>query len=94
MNEQRVATIRARLTEAFAPSRLDVEDDSARHAGHAGARSGGGHFNVTIVSTAFTGAGLLQRHRMIYDALGDAMSRDIHALSIKAYSPDENQSDP
>jgi len=89
MSEARVAMIRERLTAAFAPTALDIEDDSAKHAGHAGARSGGGHFNVRIVSTEFSGKSLVQRHRMVYDALGDAMQQDIHALSIQAKAPDE-----
>lgn len=90
MND-RVALIRARLTDAFAPSRLDIEDDSAKHAGHAGARAGGGHFNVSIVSNAFAGKSLVERHRMVYTAMGDAMRNDvIHALSIQARTPDES----
>ena len=90
MNEARVAMIRERLTTAFAPTVLDIEDDSAKHAGHAGARSGGGHFNVRIVSGEFSGKSLVQRHRMVYEALGDAMQQAIHALSIQAKSPDES----
>ncbi len=89
MNEARVAMIRERLTRAFAPTELDIEDDSAKHAGHAGARSGGGHFNVRIVSVEFSGKSLVQRHRLVYDALGDAMQQEIHALSIQAKTPDE-----
>jgi len=89
MSEARVAMIRERLTAAFAPTALDIEDDSAKHAGHAGARSGGGHFNVRIVSQEFSGKSLVQRHRMVYDALGDAMQQDIHALSIQAKALDE-----
>ena len=89
MPEARIAMIRERLTAALAPESLEVIDDSASHAGHAGARSGGGHYDVIIVSQAFAGLGLLQRHRLIYDALGDAMGGAIHALSIKAYTPQE-----
>jgi len=89
MNEARVAMIRERLTTAFAPTVLDIEDDSAKHAGHAGARSGGGHFNVRIVSKEFSGKSLVQRHRLVYDAVGDAMQQEIHALSIQAKAPDE-----
>jgi BolA protein len=88
MND-RIGMIRARLCEALAPERIEIEDDSARHAGHAGARSGGGHFNLLIVSQRFAGLGLLARHRLVYDALADAMQRDIHALSIRAYAPGE-----
>lgn len=89
MNETRVDMIRDKLTAALAPTQLDIEDDSAKHAGHAGARGGGGHFNVSIVSTAFAGKSLIERHRMVYGALGDAMQQEIHALSIQAKSPDE-----
>lgn len=89
MPETRLDMIRARLTAALAPESLEVIDDSASHAGHEGAKSGGGHYEVIIVAQAFTGLGLLQRHRLIYDALGDAMGREIHALSIKAFSPQE-----
>lgn len=89
MND-RVALIRERLTSAFAPSTLDIQDDSAKHAGHAGARAGGGHFNVRIVAAAFAGKSPIERHRMVYAALGDAMRNDvIHALSIQAKAPDE-----
>lgn len=74
---------------ALAPESLDIADDSAQHAGHAGARSGGGHYELTIVSPLFAGKPSVARHRMIYDALGDMMHKQIHALSIKAYTPDE-----
>ncbi len=85
----RVERIRAALEAAFAPSRLEVEDDSHRHAGHAGARDGRGHFNVLIVSPAFAGKTPLARHRAVYAALGDMMQTDIHALSIQARTPAE-----
>ena len=89
MTAARVEMIRQRLTEALAPDHLTIIDDSHKHAGHVGAQSGGGHFAVTLVSKTFTGKGLLARHRMVYDALGLAMHTDIHALSIRAYTPDE-----
>ena len=89
MNEQRVAQIRTKLNDAFAPQRLDIVDDSHKHAGHEGARSGGGHYTLHIVSTQFAGKPTLARHRMIYSALGDMMKHDIHALNIKAYTPQE-----
>ena len=85
----RVERIRAALQAAFAPQRLEVEDDSHRHAGHAGARDGRGHFNVDIVSEAFAGKAPLARHRAVYAALGEMMQTDIHALSIKAQTPAE-----
>ncbi|MFZ1829602.1 MAG: BolA family protein [Candidatus Competibacteraceae bacterium] len=85
----RVALIEERLQAALAPDSLEIIDDSIAHAGHAGARDGG-HFTVRIVSTAFTGKTLIQRHRLIYAAVADLMHRDIHALSIsKAQSLDE-----
>lgn len=85
----RVARIHTALETAFAPQSLDVIDDSARHAGHAGARDGRGHFNVDIVCTAFAGLPPLARHRAVYAALADMMTTDIHALSIRARTPDE-----
>lgn len=85
----RVEQIRQRLTAALAPETIEIIDDSAAHAGHAGARSGGGHYNVRVVARAFTGKSLLERHRLVYAAVGDMMQREIHALSIKALTPDE-----
>ncbi len=87
--ELRVEAIRAALTEALAPVELDVRDDSTRHAGHAGAKDGRGHFHVEIVSAAFAGMAPLARHRAVYAALGDLMATDIHALSMRARTPDE-----
>jgi BolA protein len=81
--------MRERLS-ALAPVRLDLRDESAQHAGHAGARpSGGSHWQLTIVSDAFRGKNAVARHRMVYEALGDLMKRDIHALKIEALSPDQ-----
>ena len=85
----RVTQIEQRLRAALQPLRLEIEDESAKHAGHAGARDGGGHFDVTIVSSQFSGKSLLQRHRLVYDALGETMRGDIHALSIHAFTPEE-----
>lgn len=87
--EQRVDAIRAALQAALAPTELDVIDDSARHAGHAGARDGRGHFDVRIASPAFAGMAPLARHRAVYAALGGLMTTDIHALSIQASAPGE-----
>jgi len=89
MNAGRVERIRAALDAALAPVSLDVRDDSARHAGHEGARDGRGHFDVDIVSDAFAGLAPLARHRRVYAALGDMMTTDIHALSIRARTPGE-----
>ncbi len=86
---ERIDMIRDKLTAAFSPTQLDIIDESHLHAGHPGARSGGGHFVATIVTESFAGQNMLARHRMIYDALGEMMNTDIHALSIKAYTPEE-----
>ena len=74
---------------ALQPSRLELSDDSARHAGHAGAKGGGGHYSLTIVSPQFSGKNTVARHRLIYAALGSMMQQQIHALAIRAYAPDE-----
>ena len=74
---------------ALDPVAIDIHDDSAKHAGHAGARSGGGHFRLKIVSARFAGRGTMERHRLVYDALGPLMKKEIHALSIVARAPDE-----
>jgi BolA family transcriptional regulator, general stress-responsive regulator len=74
---------------ALAPESLEVIDESAAHAGHAGARSGGGHYRLVIVARAFEGKPAQLRHRMVYDALAPMMKHEIHALAIKAYAPGE-----
>jgi BolA protein len=81
--------IRQLLNESFKPELLEIIDNSAAHAGHAGAKSGGGHYHVTIVAEAFEGKSLVQRHQLIYKALGDMMKQEIHALGINALSPSE-----
>ena len=73
----------------LAPESIEVEDESAQHAGHEGARSGGGHYRLTLVSASFAGRPLQARHRMVYDALGPLMRKEIHALAIHAYAPGE-----
>jgi BolA protein len=83
------AEIRRRL-EALAPSRLELLDESAKHAGHAGAAPGGNtHWRLTIVSAAFAGKPTVARHRMIYQALGELMQHPVHALAISAKAPGE-----
>ena len=89
MSTARIAQIRAALHAAFAPDALLIEDESHLHAGHAGARSGRGHFRVELVSSAFTGMTPVARHRAVYAALGSLMDTDIHALSIRAQTPQE-----
>ncbi|MFB0935959.1 MAG: BolA family protein [Propionivibrio sp.] len=74
----------------LSPLQLELVDDSAEHAGHAGAREGG-HYRLLIVSRQFSGKSTLQRHRIIYDALGDLMRSRIHALSIRSLTPDETK---
>lgn len=80
--------IREKLT-ALAPESLDIRDESSSHAGHAGAKGGGGHYQLVIVSPQFSGKPIQLRHRMVYEALGMMMKKEIHALAIKAYAPDE-----
>lgn len=81
--------IEAILLGRFQPARLEIRDDSAAHAGHAGAASGGGHYDVLIVSAEFEGKSLLDRHRLVHDALRDLIGREIHALALKTRAPSE-----
>ena len=81
--------IKQLLNDAFKPELLEIIDNSSAHAGHAGARSGGGHYHVSIVAEIFEGRSLVQRHQLIYNALGDMMKQQIHALGINALSPSE-----
>ena len=87
--EQRVEAIRAAIETALAPTSLEIEDESHKHAGHAGARDGRGHFRVDVVSAAFAGQTPIARHRAVYAAVGDLMTTDIHALAIRARTPAE-----
>ena len=80
--------IRQRLA-GLEPLSLEIEDESSRHAGHEGAKGGGGHYRLTIVSRRFAGQPMQARHRMVYDALGALMRKEIHALAIKASTPEE-----
>jgi len=86
---ERRERLAGRLEEGLRPDHLEVIDDSHRHAGHAGAADGRGHFTVLIVSQRFAGLGTLQRHKIVYEVVGDMMITDIHALSIQALAPDE-----
>ncbi|HEX8873616.1 MAG TPA: BolA family protein [Nitrosospira sp.] len=83
-----VELITQKLT-VLEPQRISIVDESARHAGHEGARGGGGHYLLTIVSSRFSGKSPLARHRLVYDALHEMMHKNIHALSVKAYTPQE-----
>jgi len=80
--------IRERLSR-LAPESLEIFDDSHEHAGHAGAKDGGGHFQLVIVSREFAGKPAVTRHRLVYDALSDLIPKRIHALAIRAYAPEE-----
>jgi BolA family transcriptional regulator, general stress-responsive regulator len=88
--DDRAERIREQLQQRLQPQSLEVVDDGAQHAGHA--HAGSGHFTVRIIATAFSGKPRLQRHRMVYEALETLMHDDIHALSIKAVSPEETLS--
>lgn len=92
MSAERVALIRSRLEAAFEPDELEVIDDSHRHVGHAGARDGRGHFNVRIRSHRFAGKRTVERHRMVYAALGSLMQTDIHALGLVALTTENSGS--
>jgi BolA protein len=81
--------IRALLSDALAPTVLELVDESALHAGHAGAASGGGHYRLKIVSDKFEGLRLVMRHRLVYDAVHPMMHSEIHALAITALTPSE-----
>jgi len=87
----RIDKMRTLLT-ALHPTQIEIIDDSHKHAGHEGARSGGGHYTLQIVSAEFAGKATLARHRMIYSALGEMMKQEIHALNIQAYTEQELQS--
>jgi BolA protein len=89
MKDDRLDRIRARLTAALSPSLLELGDDSALHAGHPGAASGGGHYRVKVVSDRFEGLRLVMRHRLVYDSVHDMMHTEIHALAITALAPSE-----
>ena len=84
----------ARLRSALDAERVDLEDESHLHRGHAGARAGGGHFSVVVVSSRFAGLDRVARQRAIYAALGELMEREIHALSARALTPEEWQAKP
>jgi BolA family transcriptional regulator, general stress-responsive regulator len=88
MNASVVAQLRSALEQAFAPTTLEIVDDSAAHAGHAGARSGG-HYRVKLVAAAFRGHSSLERHRLVYAAVAPLLSGSVHALNIVARTPEE-----
>ncbi len=89
MRDPRISKIEERLRTALEPLELVLEDESALHAGHAGAASGGGHYQLRIVSSKFEGLKLVTRHRLVYDSVHDMMRGEIHALAITALAPSE-----
>jgi BolA family transcriptional regulator, general stress-responsive regulator len=89
MNAERIGRIREALERELSPVQLDIVDDSAKHAGHAGAREGG-HFRVRLVAEAFRGKSRIERHRLVFAALEGSFGRDIHALNIEARTPEES----
>jgi BolA family transcriptional regulator, general stress-responsive regulator len=88
MADSRVAQLRSAIERELTPLKLEINDDSAQHAGHAGAREGG-HFRVQVVATVFSGRSQLERHRLVYAAVAPLMGQGVHALSIIARSPEE-----
>lgn len=88
MSAERIARLRETLQRELSPVALEIVDDSAKHAGHAGAREGG-HFRVALVAEAFRGRSQIERHRIVYSAVAPLMGRDIHALNILARAPEE-----
>ena len=89
MSRERIERIGAALRGALEPVHLEIADESHRHRGHAGAADGRGHFRVSIVSARFAGRSRIERHRLVYDALGDQLRTDIHALAVDARTPEE-----
>lgn len=86
--EERMQQIRQRLNDALQPQSLEVMDEGHLHRGHEGAKDGRGHFRLKIVSPLFAGKSMVQRHRLVYQAMGELMQTDIHALAIDAAAPD------
>ena len=89
MSVQVMAQLRSALEQAFAPTTLEILDDSAAHAGHEGSRAGG-HYRVTVVAEAFRGRSRLERHRLVYGAVAPLFQGAVHALNVVARTPDES----
>lgn len=87
----RIDELRSRITGALGADVVDVQDDSEKHRGHAGARGGAGHYTVVVVASRFGGMGRVDRHRAVYDAVGDMIPGEVHALAVRAYTPEEWQ---
>ncbi len=89
MSIDRLENIRQRLVNGLTPTSVTVEDESEQHVGHEGAKSGGGHFRIYLVSPRFAGLPRIARHRLVYDLVADLMQTQIHALAITALTPEE-----
>jgi BolA protein len=85
----RIDQLRTRIADALAAERVDVQDDSDQHRGHAGARGGAGHYTVLVVAQGFAGLDRIARHRAVYAAVGDMIPAQVHALVVRAFTPDE-----
>lgn len=94
MSEATMRIIEQRMRADLEPAAIDLIDESAMHAGHAGAAGGGGHYRMRIVSPRFAGLSRIARHRLVYDSLSDLMRNAIHALTIEALTPDEAPASP
>ena len=86
---RRETRLESRLRAALDPLQLELSDESDTHVGHPGAQGGAGHYHLVIVSARFAGLGPVARHRLVYDAVGDLIPNEVHALAIEAYAPDE-----
>ena len=86
---ERIEELRHRITSALGAERVEVQDDSAQHRGHAGARGGAGHYSVLVVAGSFAGMDRVTRHRAVYGAVGDMIPAQVHALVVRAYTPEE-----
>lgn len=87
----RIDELQRRIAGALGADVVEVQDDSAKHRGHAGARGGAGHYTVVVVASRFDGMGRVDRHRAVYDAVGDMIPHQVHALAVRAYTPEEWQ---
>lgn len=85
----RIEELQDRITSALGADIVQVQDDSEKHRGHAGARGGAGHYTVLVVAERFAGMGRVERHRAVYDAVGDMIPTQVHALAVRALTPDE-----
>jgi BolA protein len=87
----RIDELQRRITSALGADVVEIQDDSAKHRGHAGARGGAGHYAVVVVASRFAGVGRVDRHRAVYEAVGDMIPGEVHALQVRAFTPEEWQ---